>query len=154
MEKIAIYCPEGSGTLRQQLTILHYLSLSCTILHYVTSSCTILHHDAPCCTMLHHVAPCRTMLHQVAPCCLQCPEDSIFSLRRASLRYDDQAMMTNHRFHRREGKPRPWAVGAFSDHMAAKVLGRAACKEERKVHRPSSDHRAHTPPPPPHTGVA
>ena len=52
--------------------------------------------------------------------CLQCPKDSIFSLRRASLRYDDQAMMTNHRFHRREGKPRPWAVGAFSDHMAAR----------------------------------
>ena len=28
--------------------------------------------------------------------------------------------MTNHKFHRGEGKPRPWAVGAFSDHMAAR----------------------------------
>ena len=41
--KIAIYCPQGSGTLRQQLTILHYFALSCTILHYLALSCTILH---------------------------------------------------------------------------------------------------------------
>ena len=99
-------------------TMLHYVAPNCTILHHVATCCTILRHFAPFCTMLHHVAPCRTMLHQVAPCCLQCPEDSIFSLRRASLRYDDQSI--NHRFHRREGKPRPWAVGAFSDHMAAR----------------------------------
>ena len=29
-KKIAIYCPQGSGTLRQQLTILHYLALYCS----------------------------------------------------------------------------------------------------------------------------
>ena len=74
-KKMAIYCPQGSGTLRQQLTIhyilhiLHYLALSCTILHHVAPGCTMLHQVAPCCTMLHHVAPCCTMMHHVAPYC-------------------------------------------------------------------------------------
>ena len=54
-KKIAIYCPQGSGTLRQQLTflpilhilhILHYLARFCTILQYLALPCTILHHLA------------------------------------------------------------------------------------------------------------
>ena len=37
----------------QQLTILHYLVLSCTILHYLALSCPILHYLALSCTNLH-----------------------------------------------------------------------------------------------------
>ena len=51
--KIAIYCPQGSGTLRQQLTIRHYYTLSCTILQNLALSCTILHYLALSCTILH-----------------------------------------------------------------------------------------------------
>ena len=45
--KIAIYCPRGSGTLRQQLLMMHWL---CTNLHYLALSCTILHYLALSCT--------------------------------------------------------------------------------------------------------
>ena len=33
--KMALYCPQGSGTLRQQLLMMHWL---CTILHYLAKS--------------------------------------------------------------------------------------------------------------------
>ena len=49
--------PTGKGTLRQQLTILYYLALSCTILHYLELSCTISKYLALSCTILHHIAP-------------------------------------------------------------------------------------------------
>ena len=81
-QKIAKFCPQGSGTLRQHLTILpilhylawfytnlQYLALSCTILHYFAPSCTMLHHVASCYTKLNHAAPCCTMLNHVKPCC-------------------------------------------------------------------------------------
>ena len=74
--KIAIYCPQGSCTLRQQLTILHYLALSCTISHFLELSCTILHYLALTCTILHHVAPCCIMLHHDAPCCTMLHHDA------------------------------------------------------------------------------
>ena len=67
--KIAIYCPQGSGMLRQQLPILHYLALSCTILHYLALYCTILHYLALSWTILHYLTPSCTMLHHLAPCC-------------------------------------------------------------------------------------
>ena len=41
--KIAIYCPQGSGTLRQQLTILHYLALYCMVLHDIAWYCMVWH---------------------------------------------------------------------------------------------------------------
>ena len=70
---MALYCPHGSGTLRQQLlmmhylcTILYYLALSCTILHYLALSCTILHYLALSCTILHYLALSFTILHYLA----------------------------------------------------------------------------------------
>ena len=54
--KTAIYCPQGSGTLRQHITNLQYLVLSCTILHYLALSCTILHYLALSFTILHYLA--------------------------------------------------------------------------------------------------
>ena len=68
-KKIAIYCPQGSCTLRQQLTILHYLALSCTILHYLALSCTILHYLALSCTILHYLALSCAILRYLAVSC-------------------------------------------------------------------------------------
>ena len=67
--KMAIYCPQGGGTLRQQLSIMHGIAWFCMVLH----------HLALCCTMLHHVAPeyarvCHSMpeyakvVHKLSPC--------------------------------------------------------------------------------------
>ena len=73
--KMSIYCPQGSGTLCQQLTIqhilhiLHYLALSCTILYHFAPSCTILLHPVPSCTILNHFVPSCTILHHLAPSC-------------------------------------------------------------------------------------
>ena len=87
--KMALYCPEGSSTLPQQLlmmhdialyciilhylalsyTTLHYLALSCTILHYLALSCTILHYLALSCTILHYLALSCTILHYLALSC-------------------------------------------------------------------------------------
>ena len=69
LKKIAIYCPQGSGTLRQPLTILHYLALSCIILHYLALSCIIWHYHALSCTILHYLALSCTILHYLAPSC-------------------------------------------------------------------------------------
>ena len=33
MQKIAIYCPQGSGTLRQQLLSMHGIAWCCLVLH-------------------------------------------------------------------------------------------------------------------------
>ena len=66
--KIAIYCPQGSDTFRQQLTILHVLHILhiLHILHYIALSWTILHHLKLSCTILHYLAPSRTILHPLA----------------------------------------------------------------------------------------
>merc|ERR1712020_42914 len=65
-KKWPLYCPQGSGTLRQQLLMMHGIALYCIVLHGIAWYCTILHHLAPSCTILH-VEPCCTMLHHVAP---------------------------------------------------------------------------------------
>ena len=95
-KKWPLYCPQGSGTLRQQLLIMHgmawyrivlhsiawycmvlhciawycmalsFLALSCTILHYLALSCTILHYLALSCTILQYLALTCTILHYLA----------------------------------------------------------------------------------------
>ena len=35
MIKMAIYCPQGSGTLRQQLLMMHGIALYCMVLHVI-----------------------------------------------------------------------------------------------------------------------
>ena len=41
--KMAIYCPQGSGTLRQQLLIIHGIALYCMVLHGIAWYCMVLH---------------------------------------------------------------------------------------------------------------
>ena len=88
-KKWPFYCPQGSGTLRQQLSIMHGIAwysmgLHCMVcfcmeLHGFAWYCMVLHHLALCCTMLHHVAPeyarvCHSMpeyakvVHKLSPC--------------------------------------------------------------------------------------
>ena len=35
ISKMALYCPQGSGTLRQQLFIMHGIAWYCMVLHYI-----------------------------------------------------------------------------------------------------------------------
>ena len=41
--KIAIYCPQGSGTLRQQLFIMQGIVRYCMVLHGIAWYCMVLH---------------------------------------------------------------------------------------------------------------
>ena len=50
--KMALYCPQGSGTLRQQLLSMHGIAWYCMVLHYLAPSCTILHYLELSCTIL------------------------------------------------------------------------------------------------------
>ena len=97
--KMALYCPQGSYTLRQQLLMmhgiawycmvlhdiawyymvlawycmvlhfLHYLALSCTLLHDLAISCTILHYLILSCLILHYLVLSCTILHYLALFC-------------------------------------------------------------------------------------
>ena len=48
--KIAIYCPQGSGTLRQQLLIMHGIAWYYMTLHGIAWYCMVLHGIAWYCT--------------------------------------------------------------------------------------------------------
>ena len=40
--KMAIYCPQGSGTLRQQLLMMHGIAWYCIVLHGIAWYCRVL----------------------------------------------------------------------------------------------------------------
>ena len=50
--KIAIYCPQGSGTLRQQLIMMHGIAWSVMVLDCIEWYCMVLHSIAWNCTVL------------------------------------------------------------------------------------------------------
>ena len=67
--KMAIYCPQGSGTLRQQLLIMHGIALYCIVLHGIAWYCMVLHdlHGiAWYCMVLHGIAWYCIVLHGIA----------------------------------------------------------------------------------------
>ena len=41
--KMAMYCPQGSGTLRQQLLMMHGIAWNCMVLHGIALYCMVLH---------------------------------------------------------------------------------------------------------------
>ena len=55
-QKMAIYCPQGSGTLRQQLLSMHYIAWYCKVLHGIAWYCILLHGIALFCIILHYLA--------------------------------------------------------------------------------------------------
>merc|ERR1711952_76317 len=72
--KWPLYCPQGSGTLRQQLLmiawycmVLHGIAWYCMVFHGFAWYCMILHGIALYCTILYHLAPSCTILHHLAP---------------------------------------------------------------------------------------
>ena len=64
--KMAIYCPQGSGTLRQQLLIIHGIALYCMVLHGIAWYCMVLHGIAGYCMVLHGIAWYCMVLHCIA----------------------------------------------------------------------------------------
>ena len=54
--KMAIYCPQGSGTLRQQLLMMHGIAWYCIVLHSIAWYCMVLHGIAWNCIVLHGIA--------------------------------------------------------------------------------------------------
>ena len=41
--KMALYCPQGSGTLRKQLLMMHGIAWYCMVLHGIALYCMVLH---------------------------------------------------------------------------------------------------------------
>ena len=56
IKKIAIYCPQGSGTLRQQLLSMHGIAWYCMVLHGIAWYCMVMHGIAWNCMELHGIA--------------------------------------------------------------------------------------------------
>ena len=54
--KIAIFCPQGSGTLRQQFVMIPGIAWYCMVLHGITWYCVVLHGIAWYCMALHGIA--------------------------------------------------------------------------------------------------
>ena len=54
--KMAIYCPQGSGTLRQQLLMMHGIAGDCVVSHGIALYCIVLHGIAWYCMVLHDIA--------------------------------------------------------------------------------------------------
>ena len=55
MIKMAIYCPQGSGTLRQQLLSVHGIVWYCMVLRGIEWYCMVLHVIAWYCMALHGI---------------------------------------------------------------------------------------------------
>ena len=56
MKKMALYCPQGSGTLRQQLLMMHGIAWHCMVLHGIALYCIVLHGIPWHCMVLHCIA--------------------------------------------------------------------------------------------------
>ena len=52
---MALYCPQGSGTLRQQLLLMHGIALYCMVLHCVAWYCMVLQGNAWYCMILYGI---------------------------------------------------------------------------------------------------
>ena len=64
--KMAIYCPQGSGTLRQQLLMMHGIAWYCIVLHSIAWYCMVLQGIAWYCMVLHGIAWYCIVLHGIA----------------------------------------------------------------------------------------
>ena len=67
--KMALYCPQGNGTLRQQLLMMHDIAWYCIVLHSIAWYCMVLHgmHGvAWYCMVLHCIAFHCMVLHGMA----------------------------------------------------------------------------------------
>ena len=67
--KMALYWPQGSGTLRQQLLMMHGIAWHCMVLHCIAWYCMVLHYIAWYCRVLHGIALSCNILHYIALSC-------------------------------------------------------------------------------------
>ena len=70
MIKMAMYCPQGSGTLRQQLLMMHGIAWYYIVLHGIPWYCKVLHGIACYYMVLHGVAWYCMVLHGTAWYCM------------------------------------------------------------------------------------
>ena len=63
---MAIYCPQGSGTLRQHLLMMHDIAWYCIVLHSIAWYCMVLHGIAWYCMVLHCIAWYCMVVHGIA----------------------------------------------------------------------------------------
>ena len=63
LKKWPLYCPQGSGTLRQQLLMMHGIAWYCMVLHGIALYCIVLHGIAWYCMVLHGIAWYCMVLH-------------------------------------------------------------------------------------------
>ena len=68
MGKMAIYCPQGSGTLRQQYTLLYSVKLCFTLLYSALHRFTLLYSALLCSTLLYSTLLCSTLLYSALLC--------------------------------------------------------------------------------------
>ena len=61
--KMALYCPQGSGTLRQQLSMMHGIPWYCMVLNCIAWHCMALHGIAWFCNIPHGIACYCLLLH-------------------------------------------------------------------------------------------
>ena len=67
--KMAIYCPQGSGTLRQQLLMMYGIAWYCMVLRCIAWYCMVLHGNAWYCMALHGIAWYCMVLNYLAVYC-------------------------------------------------------------------------------------
>merc|ERR1712218_67430 len=70
IKKWLLYCPQGSGMLRQQLLMMHGITWYCMVLHSIAWYCMVLHGIAWYCMVLHGIAWYCIVLHDIAWYCM------------------------------------------------------------------------------------
>ena len=55
IKKWPLYCPQGSGTLRQLLLMMHGIAWYCMVMHCIAQYCMVLHGIAWYCMVLHGI---------------------------------------------------------------------------------------------------
>ena len=65
-KKWPLYCPQGSGTLRQQLLMMHGIACYCMVLQGIALYCIEVHGIAWYCNILHGIAWYCMVLHCIA----------------------------------------------------------------------------------------
>ena len=67
-KKWPLYCPQGSGTLRQQYTLLYSVILCFTLLYSALLCLTLLYTALHCSTLLYSALLCFTLLYSALLC--------------------------------------------------------------------------------------
>ena len=67
-KKWPLYCPQGSGTLRQQYTLIYSVTLCFTLLYSALLCFTLLYTALLCSSLLYSALLCSTLLYSALLC--------------------------------------------------------------------------------------